>query len=707
MNLERASTGTSAKHSLPRPSETRLHGRRLVLARAFWGVVALFELAAFVDSLTGTVSQLQVLCTSSCTIQQLSAAAVSTLRNVGLSLGDYIAFYLAVILISTLLCYAVAAILLWRRSDDWMALLVSLMLMSFAPGIISNGVRFSQWFGPEVAPHVSSLFDSINLAILVLVFFLFPDSRFVPRWTRWIMGLQLALSIFFAFLPRFTSDVANSIAIVSFVGILLSLVFAQVYRYRRVSTPTQRQQTKWVVYSLVVSLTLVVGLLVLFQPQPGSLSSALDIMANLLLTLIPLSFAVAILRYHLWDIDLIIKRTLVYGVLTTCVVAVYILVVGYLGALFRTGNNLLIELLATGLVAVLFQPLRELLQRAVNRLLYGQRDEPSRVVSRLAQRLEATLAPDAVLPTIVETVAQALKLPYAAILLKRDDTFFEVAHVGDLQGELLTLPLVYRGESIGKLLLAPRAAGEDFTPADFRLLRELTHQVSLAAHAIRLTIDLQHLAAELQSSRIQLVTTREEERRRLRRDLHDGLGSALTGITFQLDAAANLLDRDPQAVKELLKGLKDQTQASIADIRRLVYNLRPPILDEWGLVGALREQVAQYQLESVQVTIDAPESLAAFPAATEVAAYRIALEALANVIRHARASTCTIRLSIDDDVLKVEVQDDGHGLPDSYQAGVGINAMRERAAELGGSCIAERLATGGTRVSARLPLVKE
>src|SRR5579871_2217334 len=155
MNLERASTGTSAKHSLPRPSETRLHGRRLVLARAFWGVVALFELAAFVDSLTGTVSQLQVLCTSSCTIQQLSAAAVSTLRNVGLSLGDYIAFYLAVILISTLLCYAVAAILLWRRSDDWMALLVSLMLMSFAPGIISNGVRFSQWFGPEVAPHVS------------------------------------------------------------------------------------------------------------------------------------------------------------------------------------------------------------------------------------------------------------------------------------------------------------------------------------------------------------------------------------------------------------------------------------------------------------------------------------------------------------------------------------------------------------------------
>src|SRR5581483_10004500 len=232
MNLERASTVTSAEQSLHRQSEMHLHGRRLVLARALWGAIAIFELAAFVDSLTGTVSQLQVLCTSSCMIQQLSAAAISTLRHVGLSLGDYIAFYLAVILLSTLLCYAVAAILLWRRSDDWMVLLVSLMLMSFGPGIISNGVRFSQWLGPAVAPHISSLFDSINLTILVLVFFLFPDSRFVPRWTRWIMGLQLALSIFFAFFPRFTSDVANSIAVVSFLGILCSLVIAQVYRYR-------------------------------------------------------------------------------------------------------------------------------------------------------------------------------------------------------------------------------------------------------------------------------------------------------------------------------------------------------------------------------------------------------------------------------------------------------------------------------------------
>src|SRR6266851_4096028 len=276
-----------------------------------------------------------------------------------------------------------------------------------------------------------------------------------------------------------------------------------------------------------------------------------------------------------------------------------------------------------------------------------------------------------------------------------------------LADALIRLPLIYQTEQIGELLLAPRGPGESFTPADRALLNDLARQAGVAMYAVRLTSDLQRLTGELQHSRTQLVTTQEEERRRLRRDLHDGLGSALTSVTFQLDAASNLLDRDPQAVRTLLTELKGQMQASIADIRRLVYNLRPPILDEWGLVAALREQVAQYQLHNVQVTVDTPESLPTLPAAVEVAAYRIALEALANVVRHAQASTCAIRLSIDDDTLTVEVQDDGSGLPRSFHAGVGITAMRERAAELGGSCTVETLATGGTRVFASLPLMKE
>ena len=230
-----------------------------------------------------------------------------------------------------------------------------------------------------------------------------------------------------------------------------------------------------------------------------------------------------------------------------------------------------------------------------------------------------------------------------------------VASYGSPQENLTRLPLIYQTGQIGELLLAPRGPGETFTSADRALLNDLARQAGVAAHAVRLTSDLQRLTGELQQSRTQLVTTREEERRRLRRDLHDGLGSALTSVTFQLDAASNLLDHDPQAVRTLLMELKGQMQTSIADIRRLVYNLRPPILDEWGLVAALREQVAQYQLHNVQVTIEALESLPALPAAVEVAAYRIALEALANVVRHAHASTCSMRLSISHDALKVEV----------------------------------------------------
>ncbi len=365
-----------------------------------------------------------------------------------------------------------------------------------------------------------------------------------------------------------------------------------------------------------------------------------------------------------------------YIAFTAIVIGVYVLVVVSFGVVFQASGNFLVSLLATGLVAVLFQPLRDRLQRAVNHLMYGERDDPHSVFVRLGRRLEATLSPDAVLPVIVETVAQALKLPYVAISLKRDEQFTIPASYGVCRENetLLRLPLISQSEHMGELLLAPRGLSAPFTPADRVLLQDLTRHIGVALHAVRLTTDLQRLAGELQHSRTQLVTTREEERRRLRRDLHDGLGSALTSVTFQLDAANNLLDRDPAAVKMLLKDLKAQTQASIADIRRLVYNLRPPILDEWGLVAALREQVAQYQLNNVRVIVDAPESLPPLPAAVEVAAYRIALEALANVIRHAQATRCTICLAVCDDALAVEVQDNGKGLPSDYHAGVGISA---------------------------------
>jgi signal transduction histidine kinase len=295
-------------------------------------------------------------------------------------------------------------------------------------------------------------------------------------------------------------------------------------------------------------------------------------------------------------------------------------------------------------------------------------------------------------------------LPYVALTSKRDDALEVVASYGLPVDDPIRLPLIYQSETIGQLILAPRTSGESFTPAEQRLLEDLALQAGVAAHSVRLTDDLRQLAADLQRSRERLVTAREEERRRLRRDLHDGLGPQLASLTLKLDAARNHLAHDPTTASTLLVELKAHAQTAIADIRRLVYGLRPPALDELGLVGALREYAANHHTaDGMRVSVEAPDALPTLPAAVEVAAYRIALEALTNATRHARARECTVRITLDGE-LRLEVADDGVGLPEAFHAGVGLASMRERATELGGSFVLDTGPMGGTRVLARLPL---
>jgi signal transduction histidine kinase len=272
---------------------------------------------------------------------------------------------------------------------------------------------------------------------------------------------------------------------------------------------------------------------------------------------------------------------------------------------------------------------------------------------------------------------------------------------------MLCLPLVYQNKTIGQLLLGQRAPGENFSPADHRLLNDLAREAGVAVHAVSLTTHLQRITADLQRSRESLVTTREEERRRLRRDLHDGLGPTLASLVQLLDTARMLVSCDPDAANMLLGDIKGQLKATITDIRRLVYALRPPALDELGLVSAIREHIERFnQPKGLQISMDAPDSLPLLPAAVEVAAYHIALEAVTNVVRHANAQTCRIRLSLDHGLI-IEIMDDGEGLPVDRHVGVGLTSMRERAEELGGECRIEPVATHGLCVRARLPLPME
>jgi signal transduction histidine kinase len=283
-----------------------------------------------------------------------------------------------------------------------------------------------------------------------------------------------------------------------------------------------------------------------------------------------------VLRYRLWDIDLVVNRTLVYGALTVTVAALYVFVVGGLGALLQSRGQFLVSLLATGLVAFAFAPLRNRLQGGVNHLMYGERDDPYAVLSRLGKRLESTLVPAAVLPAVARTVKEALKLTYVAIELRQDGGFETATFVGDPIEAPLRLPLVYGGETVGRLVLGPRIGEDSFAPEDRQLLEALAHQIGVAAHATLITDEAVKLSADLQRSRERLVTAREEERRRLRRDLHDGLGPQLAGLTMTAEAARDLISTDPGRAEDLLGDLLERAQAAVSDIRRLVYELRPP-----------------------------------------------------------------------------------------------------------------------------------
>ncbi len=638
-----------------------------------------------------------------CAVGQLAPQELSTLADLRLSLGAYAAYQVALQVVFSAVFLAVAALIFWRRSDDRMALFASLVLLVATPAISMHGLEDRHPVWEAAVRSFTFLFWSSFLPFL----FLFPDGRFVPRWTRRVAVFVIALQVPQSFFPGSLLSTENWPAPLHgmlALGLWGTALFAQVYRYHRVSGSVARQQTKWLVFGFVAAFLLSVGFLLVeaaFPPfaRSGAPYEIVSATASVFVwSILPLAIGVAILRYRLWDIDPIINRTLVYGALTACVVGLYVLVVGYLGAVFRVDNNLAISLVATGVVAVLFQPLRERLQRSVDRLMYGERNDPYGALSRLGEQLEATLEPEAVLPTVVRTVREALRLPYAAMALREGKERVVAAESGSPPGDPLRLPLAYQGEEIGELILAPRAPGEGFSSADRRLLDDLARQAGIAAHAVRLTADLQR-------SRERLVATREEERRRIRRDLHDGLGPMLGSLTLKLGVADDLVEENPAAAHALLRGLKEQSQRAVADIRRLVYALRPPALDDPGLIGAIRETAAQLGADGLNVSVDAPCSLPDLPAAAEVAAYRIAQEALTNVARHAAARECVVRLVLEGagEVLRLEIRDDGLGLPPGRGRGVGLTSMVERAAELGGRCVVESAPEGGTRVRAALP----
>jgi signal transduction histidine kinase len=655
---------------------------------------------------------------------------VRALETLGLTLDQYGWLGALQMGIPALIFLLIAAGLFWRKSDNWMALFVSVMVATTPlwamPLPFTLAVRQPAW--EWVVALASFVSQSSDLTFPLI----FPNGRFVPRWTRWMLPVVLIYSAFWSFYrPLVEHPRADEFITVITILIFSSIaVYAQVYRYFRVASPLERQQLKWIVVGytglILTALLVVLPLNEFLTSRAGSmdparaliLSAILDTLSNTTTFFTAVGILIAVLRYRLWDVDILINRTLVYGTLTGIIVIAFVIIVGFLSLLVQSNGNSIVTIVATGLVALLFQPLRQRLQGSINRLMYGDRDDPYAALSRLGRRLEASITPEAVLPTIVTTVRETLKLPYTAIYLKQPDDDYKIIaesaspslrvedgkiRVPGMNREGQCIPLIHQGETLGCLVLGPRTPNEAFTSSDLRLVDDLAPQVGVAVHAMRLTSDLQR-------SREQLVLTREEERRRLRRDLHDGLGPNLASQGLKLAAVQQLLESNPSAAKPLLEQVMEQNKSTVDDVRRLVYGLRPPALDELGLVAAIRDHVAGMDGKfALQIEITEPlEGLPPLSAGIEVAAFRIVLEALTNVIRHAQAKYCAIRFSLShngsNDILQTEIQDDGKGMPDDHRAGVGLRSMRERAEELGGSCSIESDAIHGTRVLVCLPI---
>lgn len=569
-----------------------------------------------------------------------------------------------------------------------------------------------------LSPPLARTFEVLNEfgSMYLFFFFLFPDGRFAPRWTvipAVIWLVPMACSFWLA--QGTPLDLLTWPPVVKNLYMLLMhgiAVAAQIIRYRRYAPSHQKRYIRWFVAGL--GCYWVGGTFGLVQPFPDNGLIRLFTLQLLYggLLFLPFSMGIAVFETRLKRRAITFNRTIVYLVLTVMVILVYAMVVGVFGLLLQGRVNTMFALLATGMIAMLAQPVREAVQREINYLVYGEREDPYTVITGLVNKLEGALTQRSLVETVLQNAAAALRLPYAAIEVKREEERSEcIASYGTAGEPISRLPLTVQGEEVGWLALGADRPEDLLPPGKKRLLDDLLRQVSIAVQAVRLT-------EELRRSRERLVGAREEERRRLRRDLHDGLGSSLAGIMLQLDQAVQRQEEEPDEARRLLAGVQSQLREAIADIRRLVYALRPPALDEFGLAFALQELVRQFQDTGLKIAAEWPARLPPLDAAVEAAVYRIVQEALANVIRHAQGTECWIVLQAGNGMVQVTVSDNGRGLPKELKPGIGIRSMKERAEELGGTCrIGPHAGTGpgsgmgrglgpgsGTTVAVSLPM---
>jgi signal transduction histidine kinase len=580
--------------------------------------------------------------------------------------------------------------------------------------------EWAAWFGEW------TWIPAIGL-MTTFLFLLFPDGRLPSR--RWrpvawfagaLLGAAFVLGAFtegrlgglvenpVGFIPNLgggPTPAEGPVLLVLFLVAILLSVSSLFFRYRR-APREQRQQLKWFLYAGAFT-ALSFGLGDFLPNVIGNVTFGLVLLA------LPAATAVAVLKYRLYDIDVVINKTVIYLVLAAFVTLVYVLVVVAIPVLvFRaeSGFNPL-PFAAAAIVALAFQPVRRWGSRLANRLVYGKRATPYEVLSEFSQRMGQTYAAEDVLPRMARTLCEGTSAVRTEVWLRvgaelrREAVWPDGASDGarsltmsggelpEIPGAARTYPVEHQEELLGALAVSmPR--GETFTSASDKLVQDVAAQAGLVLRNVR-------LIEELRASRQRIVAAQDHERRRLERNIHDGAQQQLVALSVKLRLAETLADRDPARAKELIEEVRGETQEALTDLRDLARGIYPPLLADKGLAAALE---AQARKSTVPVEVQ-PDSVGRYHQETEAAAYFCVLEALQNAAKYADASRVVVRLWVDDGELRFEVEDDGAGFdPERTPRGSGLQNMADRLESLGGRVHVDSEPGGGTTVRGWIPV---
>ena len=484
------------------------------------------------------------------------------------------------------------------------------------------------------------------------------------------------------------------IGLLAYMLALVAAVVSLVIRYRRAS-PDERLQLKWLVLAGSFAVLVLIATFVM-QVFTGSAPKFIEYLVVLAIAGIPVAIGVAILRYRLYDIDVVINRAVVYGVLAAFITAVFLSIVVGVGTVVGSDGNAFLSAVAAAVVALAFQPARRRAQHLANRFVYGERATPYEVLSGFSERLAETYSINDVLPRLARILGDALGAARVAILLGTDPTSAPVATwpPGEATtGDARSFEVRHQGELLGTIeVVMPPGAPLDVTKE--KLVADVAAQAGLVLRNAT-------LIEELRASRQRLVAAQNEERRRIERNIHDGAQQQLVALTVKLKLADSLVGKNEERAHEMLADLQVDTSQALEDLRDLARGIYPPLLADKGL-GAAVESQARKSPVPVDVEVG---GIGRYPQEAEAAVYFSCLEALQNIAKYAQASVVTIRLSQANGTLSFDVSDDGVGFdPDTAERGTGLQGIADRLAALGGEFVLRTAPGRGTTIRGTLPV---